>query len=247
MDFNYSSLGIPKSQWESFSPQVKSVVSVLGSYSNVLAQQNQALPGTLSKKTLAKLWEQATNDPTISKYYSDDLRIGTTTLQNNLSLMTDEFHQLTDQQKQQYIDAKKELDKNASSTGLAYSGFRRQAQKELDKSNQDVISSSRNKLKSQLNQQMSDFEQTYGTKNLSNLGVQPIGQGGTNPTGMQSNWTLPDYEPVSYTPIGGLAGTQSQQKLADVESQYEALIQQKSTDKQLTGEIAKYKSLAGMA
>jgi len=288
--FDSSAYGISAPDWSSFSPQTQAVVSTLANYSNVLAQRNQIMPMDLSKKTLKKLWDKAQNDPTIKKYYAQDLQIGTKTLQDNMHIQKQLYQTANEQSTQQYVDSKKQLDQAKAAAGQVYSGYRSQAHKELDKQQTDVLASSRAQMQNTVNSLESQFEQTYGSKALAALGLgdttvstgadyadfvnrmnvfnkearlplipvpsqtQASSTGGISetspgftPIGSQSNWQLPSVDAVSYTPIGGLAGTEAQQQLADIEAQFQSNIADKQSKSKINSLIQKYKSLQGMA
>ncbi len=245
--FDSTAYGISSSSFTSMSPGVQNIVSTLANYSSVLAQKNQQMPTKLSKKTLKKLWKQAESDPTIQKYYAQDLQIGTKTLQDNVHIQMQDYQQMTDQQKQDYINSKQQLDQTKAQAGQVYSGFRKQAQNQLGKSYTDVLASSKRQMQSQLNTLESQFEQTYGSKALEGLGLGTANvDNSSQPQGMQSNWSLPSQESVSYTPIGGLAGTQAQTQLADIEAEYQSLIADKQSKNQLNTYVQQWQALHGM-
>jgi hypothetical protein len=244
--FNPASIGISQSEWDSWGPGVQNIVSTLYARSNVLAEKGTGIPD-LSEKTLKKYWDEAEKDPTIKKYYDQQLQVGTKTLQDNMYIQAADYQQSTDKEKQDYVNAKKQLDATSASTGQVYSGFRTQAQKELDKSAADVIASSRATAQQNLNQAQSDFEQKYGSSALAGMNVGTLAAGTTSPTGSQSNWTLPSTSDISYTPVGGLAGSNAGSKLSDIEDQYQSNIKNNSSNFNLNNAVKEYKSLQGMA
>ena len=201
--------------WNSLGSDGQAALSVAGKGILNIIKKNQPLPTILDSKEMNKLWKEALNDPVINKFYAEDLRVGSDFLTKNMDLMSSDYQMLTDKEKQDYVDAKKNLEETYASAGTAYSGFRKQAQTEQDKNTQDVITSSRNQYQANLNSLEQTFEQKYGSKALADLNVKPLTAGTTTPVGMQSNWTLPTTDSVSYTPIGDLEGTNATEKLKD--------------------------------
>ena len=213
--FNYGSIGISTDVWNSLGSDGQAALSVAGKGILNIIKKNQPLPTILDSKEMNKLWKEALNDPVINKFYAEDLRVGSDFLTKNMDLMSSDYQMLTDKEKQDYVDAKKNLEETYAAAGTAYSGFRKQAQTEQDKNTQDVITSSRNQYQANLNSLEQTFEQKYGSKALADLNVKPLTAGTTTPVGMQSNWTLPTTDSVSYTPIGDLEGTNATEKLKD--------------------------------
>lgn len=187
---------------------------------------NQPAPAVLDDKELKKLWSQAENDSTISQTYANELALGKDTFLKQVDLFSSDYAQLTDKEKQDYVEAKQNLESTAAQSGQAYSGFRKQAQDKLEKSQSDIISSSTRQAQSNLNQLQSQFEQKYGTTALQGLNVGTVKAGTATPVGMQANWTAPSTTDISYKPTGGVVGTQAQSKLADITAQDQELQQQ---------------------
>lgn len=226
--FNASQYGSNFSQaFNSADPGTQAAASVLLSQiQNNAVLQNGPAPAVLDDKELKKLWNQASNDPTIKQTYADQLAAGTKSFNDQIDLFSQDYAQLTDQEKQDYVTAKKQLEETAANAGQTYSGFRKQAQDTLQKQSSDVIASSTRQAQSQLNDLESQFEQTYGSAALASLNKGSIAAGTGTPIGGQSNWNIPTTSGISYTPIGGVAGTQSQNELADVTSQDQELQQE---------------------
>jgi hypothetical protein len=216
-------------------PGTKAAINILGTMTIKQAQANEQVPVTLTSKEIKDLWKKAEQDPTIQQYYAEDLRVGTDALQKNWDLLSQDFSMLTDQEKQQYVDAKHQLDEAQAAAGTAYSGFREQAKGQLEKQTSDVIQSTRMQYQQQVNQLQQAFEQKYGSSALTGLGLNPLAAGQTTPIGMQSNWTLPSVSNVGYSPIGGLQGTAATSKLTDIQNQFNELEQETLLNKPLKG------------
>jgi len=203
----------------------KAAINVLGATMISQAQANEQIPVALTSKDIKDLWKKAENDKTINKFYADDLKLGTDTLNKNLDLLSSDYQNLTEKEKQQYVDAKKQLDETQAAAGTAYSGFRGQAKGKLEKEQKSIVESAQNPLKSQLNTLESAYEQRYGSKALAGLKLPGIGAGDAPTIG--GDYTGAAFTPVSYTPTGGIAGTAKTSELADVESQFKELEQEK--------------------
>jgi len=201
-------MGIDEATWNSLGSGGQAILSATLPVLQKKLLNNEPTPAVLSKSEMNKLWKEAKNDPTINKYYAEQLEIGTKAIEENLSLMVDDFDQMSREQQKQYIDAKKQLDEAKAEAGQVYSGFRKQAQTELAKQNADVIASSKRQAKSKLNELESQFEQTFGSNTLTGL-------------------KLPGVGGAQYTPIGGLAGTQATSKLQDELNLEQELAQEK--------------------
>ena len=202
-------------------PSTKSTLNILGSVMIKQAQDNTPIPTALTASDIKDLWAKAESDPTIQQYYADDLKVGTANLQTNLATLTSDFQNTTGQQQRDFVEAKKNLLETQAAQGTAYSGFRKQAEQKQSADQSGIITSTRSQLQQQLNSQQQAFEQKFGSSALSSLGLGGV-SAATTP-----GYTGPDYgTPATYTPIGGVAGTEATAKVEDVQNQYKELASQ---------------------
>ena len=178
-------------------------------------EKNQPLPELLDDKEMNKLWKEAEKDPVIQKYYAEEMNVAKDYLNKNIDLASAEFKSLTEQQQRAYIDAKNQLDEAQASAGTAYSGFRQQANKKMETDQSGIVESSRSALQKQLNQYGQEFESRFGSTALAGTEIANPLTAGTVGNYGNLGYQGASYNPVNYTAIGGIAGTQASDILKD--------------------------------
>lgn len=211
--FNYTQLGITPQAWAALGSDGQAAIAIHGSQLIKATDKNQPLPEQLDAKTMAQLWTQAQNDPTIQKTYADELSTASDFMQKNLATLSGNYKTLTQQQQQSYINAQKTLESNAASTGTAYSGFRKQASNQAASAQSDTVQSAQSDLQNQLNSLESAYETKFGSAALGNMNIPGMEAYTGGLVGGQ--YTGSDYGTTAYTPVGGIAGTQSTAETAD--------------------------------
>ena len=205
--FNYAKLGVTTQAWNALSSDAQSAVAIHASQLVKAIDKNQPLPEQLDAKTMANLWTQAQNDPTIQKEYADELSTASNFMSKNIATLSANYQTLTQQQKQAYINAQKTLDTTSAQAGQAYSGVRQQASNQLGAAQSDTVQSAQSDLQSQLNTLQSTYEQKFGSTDLSGMNIAGINAYGGDLTG--GAYTGADYGSTAYTPVGGITGTQT--------------------------------------
>lgn len=154
--------------------------------------------GALDPQSYAKAMQIASTDPDIKSTYGDAATLAAKDLSFSIGQITN--NQATGQAVLQntLTENQKALDTQIAQAGQAYSGFRQQAQKELNENNADVIQSTRSQLQQQIQQLGSNYESTYGSGFPGTGGSSSITAGG------------PVTGQVTYQPVGGIIGTQNQ-------------------------------------
>ena len=229
--YDYKKLGISDDVWNSLSNEERSSVKVINAGIAKVIDKNQPIPSMLDPKEVEKLWKEAESDPVIQKTYAEELTVAKDYLSKNLDLLSSDFHNLTEKQQQQYIDAKKTINETQAAAGTAYSGFRTQAQQKTDKEQESIVSSSRNALQGQLNTLESSYEQRFGSKALSELNLKGFGAS-IDPL-IGGKYEGPAYGEVGYKSTGGIGGTQSQDILADKLTKQQDLIAERQQEIEL--------------
>jgi hypothetical protein len=212
--FDYASMGISKSQWQALDPQTQNAVAGIGSVLKKQMEQNQTIPTVLDKKTLNTLYQQAKEDPVISKYYGEELRTSEQDFIQNLELVQDEGTFAQEELQRQQDTEAKNLKELQASAGNAYSGFRNQAEEKLGQTQSGVVESTRRSIQQNLQTLSSNFEKRFGTDALMKLGVPSLASAGGG-----------TIAPITAEQYGGVAGTQAADKLGAVENKYQSLQQ----------------------
>jgi len=209
--------GVSAEDWSQLSSGGQAFLSTSSKYLSNLLTSNSAIPAVLDSKTLKKLYSEAQNDETIKKYYADDLATAQKDFKDTLATMTAIDAASLGQISTDQMTARKNLAEQEAAAGRSYSGFKQQAKTSLDKSQSDVITSTRAQIKSNLQSLTSGFEKKYGTSALNSMGLPSI-------PGVAASQTGVGIEGVSTDLYGTeLAGTQATAKLADVQQKYQDL------------------------
>lgn len=195
-------VGIPDDIWSQASEEQKAVIAGMSDVIQKQLDANQQIPVRLTPEELQKLYIEAQNDPVISKYYGDRLRMGQADLQHTLSTLSGAYNQEEQARMRQFEKDKENLDLAETNAGRAFSGFREQAKDMMAKGQSDIISSSRRQLKDTLYNLGSQFERTYGTKYTPGLNIST----------------------EKYDNLGDIAGSEASGRLADTENKYQSLI-----------------------
>ena len=217
--FNPSAYGSAFEQaYNSASASTQSAMSVLGTTLTSMAQKSEPLPVSLSSKDIKDLWKKAENDPTISSYYSDQIATGKTDFTNTVTAMETQDTANLQQLSQQQTTDLKNLQEQYASQGAAQSGFKNQAQTNLQNTQSDVITS-------KLQSAASAYEQTYGTAALQAAGISSVAGVTASPSGVA-------IQGVSANLYGTtLAGTLATQKTTDIQNQFNELEQEELQQK----------------
>jgi hypothetical protein len=207
--FNYKAVGISTDAWNKLGSSGQAAMAVIGAGVMKTIDKNKPLPTVLDDKEMNELWKEAESDPIIQKYYAEEMAVAKDYLNKNIDLVSAEFKSLTETQQRDYIDAKKALDEASGATGIAYSGFRKQASDKADTQQSGIVESTRRTLQSQLNQVGQQFEQRFGSAALvgTKLGTPVVA--GSIGNYNNTTYTGASYNPVDYDPTGGITGTQA--------------------------------------
>jgi hypothetical protein len=224
--FNPSAYGSAFEQaYNSASASTQSAMSVLGTTLTSMAQKSEPLPVSLSSKDIKDLWKKAENDSTISSYYSDQIATGKTDFTNTVTAMETQDTANLQQLSQQQTTDLKNLQEQYASQGAAQSGFKNQAQTNLQNTQSGVITSTRSQMQQQLQSAASAYEQTYGTAALQAAGIPSVAGVTASPSGVA-------IQGVSANLYGTtLAGTLATQKTTDIQNQFNELEQEELQQK----------------
>ena len=219
--FDYKSLGISTSAWNALGSSGQDAMATAGSAILKRYSNNQTTPATLSTKDMNKLWDEAKSDPVITKYYSDQIAEGKFDFENAVTAATTQGTATLNQLSQQQMTDLKNLKESYAAHGAAQSGFRQQAETNLQNTQSGVISSTRSQLQTQLQSLASQYEQTYGTDALKAAGLPSI-------AGVTASNSGVEIEGVSATTSGtDLSGTLATEQLQSELQEQEELAQEK--------------------
>ena len=202
IDFNtpdwYKAAGLTDEQWKALDPSAQAFVQ--STYQLLQGQYDQGLANvSINSDLLNKALVSAQTDPNIIAKYGDSLKLNQKGLQDTLAFIDQDYAQSTGLRGMKQESERKALAEQQSEAGRAYSGFRQQAERQLETEQGAVIASSRRELQNKINQLGQGLEQTYGTSGLQQFS--PIQAGG-----------------LAYNPVGGITGTEAGQKQADIET-----------------------------
>ncbi len=192
------SLGVPEELWNQLDDSSKAFVTGV---KDVIQSQYDAGQTNVSINAdlLNKAMTAAANDPDILSKYGDALKLNQSSLNRTLSDISSEYSQTEKERGIAQEEQRKALAESEASAGRAYSGFREQAKQRLATSQEGVIESSKRALQKELQNIGQTLEERYGTSGLYRFS--PITAGG-----------------LSYTPVGGIIGTEAAAKKADIEA-----------------------------
>ncbi len=154
---NWAAYGVTPEVWAGLNSVQQAQVSIVmtSSLSNYASSSSSlSVPDALAA---------AANDPTIISQYSDALKIDKSQLQSSLVDAQTALSTSAQSQKIQFDKDKKALAEASAAAGTAYSGFREQAKKNLDTTEQGIVTSTRSQTKQTLDQARQAFEAKYGT------------------------------------------------------------------------------------
>lgn len=209
---NLKALGLSDETINSLPPDQRGIFASIGAVMQKQIDNGNPLPQTFTTDDLARFADQAAKDPTIDKYYKDQLRLGVADLNAKMGFLTGETQAAFQQLQQQFPQQNIEAAKAAAAAGQAYSGFRNQAKERLKQNQQAVLSSTTRQAQQNLRNLGTNFEQNYGTANLP--------QGGLRIAGVPS--------PIAYNAFGNVPGQLEQQKQLDIANKNQSLIQDAS-------------------
>ncbi len=194
--FDYKQWGITDAQWNAIDSATQAFVASTAGILKSQYDQGQA-NASINSDLLNKAMAAAANDPDIKAKYGDSLAMAQSSLQKNLGFINEEYGQTLTQEQKDWELASKNLKEQQAAAGTAYSGFREQAQQKLDTDQSGIIASTKRSLQQNLNALGQGIESQFGSGALSNFA--PLTSQG-----------------LSYTPAGGIMGTDPLAKKADV-------------------------------
>lgn len=219
--------GVTQEEWAKLDPGTQAALSAINQTLQNQLEQNQEIPVALTDKDLDDLFRKAQNDPVISKFYGDRLRMGTDAFTQDLKYLQGSLDQQGTDRALQFAEDRQALADLQAEKGTAYSGFRGQAQEKLSQQQAGIIESSRRDIQKSLDDATKAFEEKYGSA-------------ATNPASI----TLADPNAASQYTIGGLlkpgvkttdmlrgatlgniAGSEATAKLGDIEEKYQSSIE----------------------
>lgn len=184
-----------------------SVKTMLSSVGDMLKKSFEV--GGVNSFDINQAFQAAQNDPDLIAKYGESLKFA----QNDLQFTLGQLQQATTEgeglQNIQQEQERQNLALQEASAGRAFSGFRTQAEQNLAKQQQAVISSSKRDLQAKLQQFGTGLESKFGTAGLQQFGIPSLQYGGST---------------LAYSPIGGMGGTEALQKKADVLSREQQLL-----------------------
>lgn len=210
MTIHLRALGLSDDIIKGLTPDQKKMFDSIGTIIQKKYEQNNPVPPTLTTADLDKIMQDAQNDPGIADFYKEQLRQGSQLFLQSMADTTGDFSATRLQQERDMARQQQAFKEQEAAAGRAYSGFRQQAQQQLNADQSGVIQSTRRSLQRNLQSQAGAFEQTFGTGNLNSLG----GAGITTP-----------IEGVQYTPIGQVAGSMEAARLQDIRNKEQSLQQ----------------------
>jgi hypothetical protein len=204
--FDPTKFGIDPAVWKTLTPADQAFAE---STAKLVQDQYNAGQANVSinQDLLNKALQSAQNDPNITAKYGDSAKLGAQDLAFSLGQLTNNFATGQQQQQLELAKQKKDLEDQLASQGLAYSGFRKQAENLLGAQQSNIIQSTRSQLQSNLQNLGRTYERQFGSAALAAL--PPLSVGGE-----------------TYTPAGAIAGTNTQSKQADIESKQAQIFNQ---------------------
>lgn len=200
-------LGLSDDTISQLSPAQKAMFAATGAAIQAQYSAGRTVPNTLSADDLDRIFTEAQNDPGISDYYKEQLRIGGTDLTKAIAFLQGDYSQFQRENAQKFALDNKNLSEAEAAAGTAYSGFRGQAKKQLSDANSGIIESTKRTLGRNLESMGSAFEKTYGSDALAARGGVNVGD-------------------VTYDPIGNVSGSQENAELTDVRNRANELGQE---------------------
>jgi hypothetical protein len=197
----WGTYGITPQVWSTLSATQQAMVAASMSAANSL------YASTGSTVTLAQALQAAAADPTITAKYADQAKVDASNLQTTLNNIATTARITAASQQISMSNDTKALAQKYASVGQAYSGYRQKAEEQLKTTQGGVIESTAQDLQSQINQAAQPVEKALGSSALTGIALPQVNY--TNPlTGTTQN--------LSYTPIGGLTGSDVTSKQEDV-------------------------------
>lgn len=196
--FDHTKWGISDELWATLRPADQAFVE---SSAGILQSQFDAGQSKVSinQDLLNKALITAQNDPNIVAKYGDAAKMAASDVQFNLGQINANWATASMLEDLQLKKQRKDLENTVSEAGQTYSGFRKQAEDLMGAEQANIIQSSRSALQQKLQTLGKGYETMFGSAALGLLS--PITAGGQ-----------------SYTPLGGIIGTQGRARQADIES-----------------------------
>lgn len=206
-----AALGITQAQFNMMSPQQQALLGILGS---VVSTQYSSGIGTSLNDALAA----AQSNPTIIAKYADALALDKEQLQQSITSAQTQLSSTATQQAQTFESDRKTLAAAQSAAGLGQSGFRKEAQSQLEDSENSVVQSTQAAQQKVVDDLTSAFEAKYGTASTTPAAISysnpnnasNIGLNGQIATGGPQNQTITGHL------AGGVTGTQAPAEQNDI-------------------------------
>lgn len=216
---NWSAYGVTQDTWSKMNALQQAQVSIV---------MNQALTGyaqNASSLSVHDALSAAQNDPSIVSKYADALSMDSADFQQSLSQLQQSTSTTAQSNQQQFEQDRKNLAKQEAAAGMAYSGFRNEAEQNLQTSEAGIVTSSNSQTQQQLNQLRQNFEAKYGTAATPQAGINftdPLNGGNTSISGqLQTPGAMTNITGNTVGTqgaIGGVIGTQNVAKSQDTTS-----------------------------
>lgn len=204
--------GITQDQYNKLNATQQGLLAVVGESVGTLYSSGS------SGVTLDDAINNAKNDPSIVQKYSDALSTDTNNFTDTLNQLQQSASITAKNQAIQFQNDRKQLADSEAAAGTAYSGFRGEAQKNLEDTESGIIQSSNAQNLNQLNTLRQNFASKYGTAATPTANISftdPLNGGNTSISGL-------DQAGGNQTALSGstptLIGSAALQKNADINS-----------------------------
>lgn len=161
-----SKTGISSDQFNKLNPTQQAVISALGESAGFLYSSGN------TGVTLDEALKAAAKDPNINSKYADALNIDTAEFTSGLSNIQTAISTESENNRMQFEKDRKALAEAHASAGTAYSGFRQQAQKNLETTESGIVTSSRSRAQNSLDQLKQSFASKWGSAATPNASLQ---------------------------------------------------------------------------
>ncbi len=213
MNANLKALGLSDETIAKLPVDQQALFASIGAIMQKQIDNGNPLPQTFTTDDLHRFADQAAKDPTIDKFYKDQLRLGVADLNAKLGFLQGDTQAQFEQLNRAFPEQNTAASHAAAAAGQAYSGFRNKAKEQLKANQQTILQSTTRQAQQNLRNLGQTFETTYGSQNLP--------QGGLGmPTGSQGGLSN-----IGYTPFGNVPGQLEQNKQLDIANKNQSLIQ----------------------
>lgn len=167
--------GIPADIVNAASPSLIAFMGTVAQYNYQQAANGQTLQ-SVNAGNILEAYNKAASDPMIQSQFTDQLNLDKSNVVNSLAYLntTNQVQQATNAM--QFRQAQQQLNQQNANSGIAESGFAKQAKQDLSTEQQGVIQSANAQNKKQIQALGAGIESTYGTNALGQFG--PLNVGG---------------------------------------------------------------------